>query len=229
MRCSNCSETVSPVVALDIDGTLGNYHEHFELFASAYLYKAIEPEDTYDGSMKHSDWFCKVFDTDITTFRSVKLAYRQGGMKRLMEPYVYARELVNGLKSAGAEVWLTTTRPWERYDRVDPDTREWLRRNGIVFDGLIYDENKMDVLADRVDPERVCFVLDDLTEELFKAHGHFGRGVGVLRRTEFNAWGPQWSVIVSGMLEARAVGAAHIQDWNTSHNFDDLPTTKETP
>jgi hypothetical protein len=224
MKCSRCSEVIRPVVAFDIDGTLGDYHNHFATFAEMWLGHEVDPMFDFDGSAPYKEWFCSVFGVDESTFRSIKLAYRQGGMKRSMPVYPNADALVRAARESGAEVWLTTTRPHERYDRVDPDTREWLRRNDINFDGLIYDENKMNVLQERVDPERVCFVLDDLVENLRLAEAAFGRGVGILRETEFNVNGPAWWCRVNNLLDARAMVTAHVQDWMISHQFDDLPT-----
>lgn len=189
MLCSDCSKPIRPVVAVDIDGTLGDYHGHFLEFAHQWLGRG--PSTTmwwpYNGVESFKDWFTATYRTDITTFRRIKLAYRQGGLKRTMPVYPGARGLVNALRGAGVEVWLTTTRPWERFDRVDPDTREWLRRNFIEFDGLLFHENKMAELAERIDPQRVAAVLDDQVEELdaagrlgwpcVLAHGLYNDGV----------------------------------------------------
>jgi hypothetical protein len=97
---------------------------------------------------------------------------------------------VRSLRDAGAEVWLTTTRPHERYDRIDPDTVEWTRRNRIEFDGLLFGHDKLAALADRLDPRRVVAVLDDLPWVLCQVE-ELGLGVPVLRRTRWNraaAW-----------------------------------------
>lgn len=190
MLCSKCSGTVKPVVAIDIDGTLGQYHDHFVRFACRWLDKApldLATDDrAYDGSIPFKDWFRDVFHEDHTTFRAIKLAYRQGGMKRTVQRYPWADQLTTELRRAGAEVWLTTTRPHERFDRVDPDTREWIRRNNIEFDGLIFDRQKYDVLAERVDRGRVVAVLDDLQPALERAGEIWGSDVPILRRTKFN-------------------------------------------
>lgn len=225
MKCSNCSEVVRPVVAIDIDGTLGDYHGHFQEFAELWLGREMEPGFEYDGRQSHRSWFCEAFDTDATTFRAIKLAYRQGGMKRSMPPFPGAAPLVNGLRER-AEVWLTTTRPHDRFDRVDPDTREWLRRNNIGYDGLLYSGDKMRELAARVEPERVCFVFDDLVETLLEAEGLFPSGSTVLRASRYNEAGPGWIFAVANLLDARAMATAHVQDWTVRHTFDELPTTE---
>lgn len=167
MHCSRCSELVKPVVCIDIDGTLGDYHGHFLRFAGDWV--GVRQDDNYSGREPYRDWFCKAFRTDLTTFRQIKLAYRQGGMKRTMPVYPYATELCEAVHNAGGELWLTTTRPYLSLDGIDRDTRAWLDRNWISYDRLLYDENKYDVVAERVDPERVVAVLDDEEEQCLHA------------------------------------------------------------
>lgn len=148
-----------PVVALDIDGTLGVYHGHFLNFAEAYLGREMPPTLEYTGGPLH-----RFMGVSKDTYRKVKLAYRQGGMKRSMPAYPGAAELSRGLRQQGAEVWICTTRPYLRLDNIDPDTRHWLSRVGVQFDGVIFGENKYRDLARLVDRRRVVGVLDDLPE-----------------------------------------------------------------
>jgi hypothetical protein len=184
MLCSKCSEPIKPVVALDIDGTLAPYHSHFIEFASSWLGYQIGKTD-YDGGERFRDWMCRSFGIDLSMFRAIKLAYRQGGLKRTMGTYPGASDLTRRLHQAGAEVWLTTTRPHARYDRIDPDSVEWAMRNHIEFDALLFDEHKLQELARRIDPRRVVAVLDDLPWVLEQAViEHLG--TPILRRTRFN-------------------------------------------
>jgi FMN phosphatase YigB (HAD superfamily) len=194
VKCSNCSHEVRPVVAIDIDGTLADYHDHFLNFAVKWLgHKYTKPRGAtaYDGTEPHREWFTRTMSVDVTTFRMIKLAFRQGGMKRTMPIYRESVKTINDIRDLGVEVWLTTTRPWERFDRVDPDTRHWLSEHRIEFDGLIYDDDKMAALAERVDPLRVVAVVDDLTEVLDEANDLFPNAVTILRKTIHNrgvAW-----------------------------------------
>ena len=195
MRCSECHREIKPVVAIDIDGTLADYHDHFLDFAVKWLghnYTKPRGARAYDGSEPHREWFTRTMDVDVTTFRAIKLAFRQGGMKRTMPIYRESVETINAVRSMGAEIWLTTTRPWERFDRVDPDTRHWLSEHNIEFDGLIYDDAKMSALADRVDPDTVVAVVDDLIEVLEEAHQLFDNAVTILRKTIHNR-GVNWT------------------------------------
>lgn len=156
-----------PVIALDIDGTLGNYHAHFITFAEAWTGRALpDPLDINPGIPLH-----KHLGLGKATYRACKLAYRQGGMKRSMPVYPHAAELTKNLRRAGAEVWICTTRPYLRLDNIDPDTRHWLRRHGIQYDGVLFGENKYRELVKRVDRKRVVAVLDDLMAMVGQAQG----------------------------------------------------------
>lgn len=152
-----------PVVALDIDGTLGLYHEHFLRFAAAYLQRELPI--TWNGE----EPFWRLLGTSKATYRQIKLAYRQGAQKRSMPVRPGARELTRAVRAAGAEVWVCTTRPYLRLDNIDPDTRFWLRHNGLQYDGVLFGERKYQDLAKLVGSERVIGVLDDESEQVARA------------------------------------------------------------
>jgi hypothetical protein len=119
---------------------------------------------------------------------------------------------VNRVRRKGAEVWLTTTRPHDRFDRIDPDTREWLRRHNIEFDGLLYSEAKIEELAERVSPERVVAVLDDQRSVLEQAED-LNLGTPILRRTTYNAAVPWESDAVPDLDTARELIISQVDNW----------------
>jgi hypothetical protein len=218
MNCSGCGGVIKPVVAIDIDGTLGDYHGQLLKFTGDWLGLRYLPagRELYDGSEPFGEWFCETFGVDRTTFRAIKLAFRQGGQKRMMPLFTgpHPRLLVEGVQAEGAEVWLTTTRPWERFDRVDPDTREWLRRHRIPFDALLYDDDKMDRLADAVDPRRVVAVLDD-QEDILRAAVRRG-WPAVKRATPYNA-AVEWPDSVDRLDLALQRITTLIYEWRQQH------------
>lgn len=164
-----------PIVALDIDGTLGDYHRNFLEFADRYFHSScgswLEMAKTRDNpGLPLWEWM----GIQRRDYRDAKLAYRQGGWKRWMPVYEGAAELTREMRSAGAEVWLCTTRPYLRLDNVDPDTREWLSRNGIEYDALLFDPvdestSKYHELA-RQAGNRVASIVDDLPEMIEAAY-----------------------------------------------------------
>lgn len=169
------------VAAVDIDGTLSDYHGWFLRFAELYLGKPMpDPRENTDGVPLY-----KWMRVSKTTYREVKLAYRQGGMKRSMPCYPGSAELCRDLRKMGVEVWICTTRPYLRLDNIDPDTRHWLRRNKIQYDGVIFGHNKYRDLAKLVGSDRVVAVMDDLPELLDQAR-QVGAGVPILRDQPYN-------------------------------------------
>lgn len=203
MRCSSCSKTVKPVVALDIDGTLGDYHSHLLEFMDGYFGRTMNRG--WDGT---GDWedYLKLTSQE---YREAKLAFRQGGMKRTMPMFPDARVLTLSAMSLGAEIWITTTRPWMRLDSVDPDTREWLDRKALYYDHLLYDDNKYHKLAELVDPERVVFVMDDLPEQIAVAAYRFG-GAAYLIERDHNAG----TRLATGSLKK----SNYLQNLHQAHN-----------
>lgn len=172
MLCSKCSAHVNPVAVFDIDGTLADYHGHFFAFADLWL-GGVAP--TYGNPGRAEAWareyegnesLSTFMGLDLQEYRAIKLAYRQGGMKRMMPPNSGMPEVTRWASALGYEVWIATTRPYNRLDNIDPDTQEWLRRNKVHYDHLLYgdDDDKYQRLVEQVDPERVLLVLEDLPD-----------------------------------------------------------------
>lgn len=157
MLCSSCSQNVKPVIAFDIDGTLGNYYEHFTRFAETYWNRSLNRG--WDGI---GDWE-EFLGLTREEYRQAKLAYRQGGMKRSLPVYEDAKWLMNEVaRDSVYDIWVATTRPWQSLDSIDRDTQWWLQINRWHVSGLLYGEDKYDQLVSRVDRERVIGVFDDL-------------------------------------------------------------------
>lgn len=199
---------IRPVVGLDVDGTIGVYHDHFINFAEAWVGKKMDRG--YDGTVSLAKW-CGI---SKARYRQVKLAYRQGGLKRSMPMYRDARELTVALRKAGAEVVICTTRPYLHLSNIEPDTIECLRRNGIQYDGLIMGEHKYRQLAREYGKENVVMVLDDLVEQLEVA-----AAIGlpaVLRRNGHNRH-VEWRDVVHNLDGARQVGLQRIAEWKAGN------------
>jgi hypothetical protein len=181
-----------PVVALDIDGTLGYYHEHFLEFAANWLQREAIPREWRDGTVP----FWRLLGTSKAVYRQIKLCYRQGGLKRSMQVCAGASELTRAVRAAGAEVWVCTTRPYLRLDNIDPDTRFWLRHNRVQFDGVLFGENKYRDLANLVGIERVVAVLDDEPEQCGRAERARMPVHMMRRRYNQHEWNLGWITIL---------------------------------
>lgn len=163
MKCSNCSAVIRPVVAVDIDGTLAQYHAFYTKFVAAY--KDI-PEDQMPQQWDGMGEFRDLLGLTQHEHHQMKVAFRAGGFKRWMPKFDGAFSIMTELKSLGCEIWVTTTRPWMRMDNVDTDTVEWCRRHGIEYHHILFDEDKYGRLVELVDPERIVGVLDDEWEQI---------------------------------------------------------------
>lgn len=227
MRCSVCSEVVTPIVACDIDGTLGDYHTHFLRFVSEYngtnnAWWQGHPEGVpgpprvYDGSVGFKDWVCWAANISQAMYADIKLAYRQGAQKRSMPPLPHAYPFTEAIRNLGADLWLTTTRPYLRLDGIDPDTREWARRHQIHYEGLLYDREKYRLLASRIDPARVVAVIDDLGYLYDQAEEVFGVDVPLLVRTKWNR-AVERMTTVTGLDMAFGIVEQRVIKWKEQH------------
>lgn len=156
-------QTDCPVVALDIDGTLGIYHAHFTKFASEWVGRELP--HTYAGDVP----FHKHLGISKETYRRCKLAYRRGGLKRSMPAYDGASEMTRTIRKFGARIIVCTTRPFLSLEDVEPDTVHMLKRQGIQYDYLISGEHKYRELVKLVGKDRVVMVLEDQDDMLAQA------------------------------------------------------------
>lgn len=149
----------APIVALDLDGTLGDYHEHFRRFAEMWTGREIVWDPSIEGS------FAAQLGMSKALYRKCKLAYRMGGMKRSMPVFDGARELTVAIRRRGVLVIACTTRPYLQMTTIDGDTQHWTKRNGLQVDGILYGEHKYRDLVKAVGRERVvCALEDDLSQ-----------------------------------------------------------------
>lgn len=145
----------APLVALDLDGTLGDYHRHFEQFARMWAGRDVVWDPEVVGP------FYKQLGMSKAVYRQCKLAYRMGGMKRSIPVFKGAAEMVRAIRGAGVGVAACTTRPYLAMSTIDLDTQHWLRRNGIKVDHILYGEHKYRDLVKSVGKDRVVCALDD--------------------------------------------------------------------
>lgn len=204
-----------PVVSLDIDGTLGDYHGHFLRFAEGWFGRPMPSPTTINPRLR----LWEFMEVPQDQYRLCKLAYRSGGQKRTMPVYPGAEQLTWEIHNAGAEVWICTTRPYQRMDNIDPDTQEWLRRNDITYDALIFDTlggekgSKYDELK-RQAGDRVCSILEDLPELVERAFSLrlMGCQEPIMMQQPYNVTDP-WPVKVANLDEAWGIISKQIETW----------------
>lgn len=214
MLCSRCSNVVKPVLAVDIDGTLGNYHDHFTSFCELYFQRPF----LFAYSDTAQD-FEEYLGLTREEYRAAKLAYRQGGMKRSMVPYDGAQALLSAANHLGCEVWVATTRPYQRLDNIDPDTRFWMDRWNMQYHAMLYGDDKYDQLSTHVEPERLVMLIDDLPAQVFAADQLWPDKTWLVER-KHNATdrvhmyhGDQWRPRLIEMTMAAPALAVEVNKW----------------
>jgi hypothetical protein len=157
---------LKPVFCCDLDGTLGEYHEHFRQFAEAWLGRSLPDLALWKGD----EPFWSYLGIARQTYRRIKLSYRQGGLKRSMPAYEGAREFSRAVRKR-CQLWICTTRPFLQLGEVDGDTRHWLRRNHIGYDNLIWGDRKYQIAARlaRQQGQHILGAMDDLPEPCWQA------------------------------------------------------------
>lgn len=141
---------VSPtdaIVGVDIDGVLNDYPEHF----LSHVAEEVGREETLAELRKI---------VGVKRYNELKDAYRQSGAKREQGVKPGAKELLDGIRSAGGTVVLLSKRPYWRFSRIYADTLEWLELNGLRFDAVLFHREKHRKIVDDF-PGLVAMVEDD--------------------------------------------------------------------
>lgn len=213
---------LAPIVALDIDGSLADYYKHFHWFAELYTQRTLPLE----WHRQYRGEFSEALSLNKDLYRQIKLAYRQGGMKRSIPVLPAAGELVRYLRKRGVAVWICTTRPWNRLDNIDPDTSFWIERNLGRVDGVIYGEEKYTDLLEIVGDRTVLGVLDDLPENTRKA-GSLSLQT-ILMAGDHNEWyresnpshqaDPSQPHFADNLVQARNIIIDWVNNWRKEQN-----------
>lgn len=83
-----------------------------------------------------------------------------------------AKEALLEAKSQGCLVAIITARPvWEHF-RVRADTVDWLNRNGIPHDILLFNKDKWDALHQSVYPAHIVAFVEDRIKHVMELHAH---------------------------------------------------------
>lgn len=186
---------LAPVLGLDIDGTIADYHTHFVEFLNR-VYFTHEKKTFGAWNQSPTGEFSEMLNLPKDEYRAAKLAYRLGGFKRCLPLFGNdfdkngpdaVRIEIQYLRSQGIQVWVCTQRPWQALTTVDVDTQYWIQHVVGEIDGLIYGEDKYADLVDIVGRQRVLGVADDLPECIHRAQD-LGLRTAMRRGPHNNNW-----------------------------------------
>lgn len=153
---NNISEEGKKIVGIDIDGVLADYPRSFLDFINAELGTAFSPEDITEYSGIYD--LCGI-PTDLGI--QLKNKYRETGQKRFIPVCKGVQEFIAFLREEGYAIVLLTARPYQTYKRIFAGTIEWLKKNGIHYDMVIFDENKEEALINEFGSKVEFFVEDN--------------------------------------------------------------------
>jgi len=135
------------IAILDIDGVLADYPGDFI--------------DYFNYTLKSSHSTLDEVKKDRETYERIKSSYRAYGRKKDMGVKQGAIEFTHKLSDLGYTIILLTARPYEKYLRIYQDTLQWLRKNDIKHDAIIWDREKAKYIIKNLKNNNVVFCVED--------------------------------------------------------------------
>lgn len=129
-----CRRTSKGICYCDLDGVFVPYPECWLEFIEGSTGKHFDSLDEAKKGLAYADYV------------SLKKDYRSSEFKYAVAPRKGSAEFTRYLFEEGWFMTIVTTRP-ANYPQLLIRTVRWLERNGILFDDIIFCENKVDVLA----------------------------------------------------------------------------------
>jgi len=105
---------------------------------------------------------------DLIEKEACKRDYRQSGAKRDLPILPGARELLERIRLGGANIILITMRPYAEYYRIYPDSLEWLKKNELPYDAIVWAKDKgLEALQNF---KRILLAVDDDDKNIVLYH-----------------------------------------------------------
>lgn len=118
------------VCFLDVDGVLNLYPQCWIDYINMKLNTEIKTLDEAKNVLSYK------------TYTDLKRDYRESDYKRNLEVRKGADAFSHFLKRNGYKVVIITSRPVEEHPRLIDGTIEWLKKNHILFDEIMFERNK---------------------------------------------------------------------------------------
>lgn len=145
-----------PMALIDIDGVLADYPRGFYHWVylncpEAGMFSVHSAEKWYRG-------------LPLKDREQIKKKYRQSGAKATLPVLPGAAKFVHLVRERGLKAVLITNRPYADYYRIYPDTLEWLVKNEIPYDGIVWARDKGLEAVKQF--KNVCWAVDDDSENI---------------------------------------------------------------
>lgn len=118
------------VCVFDIDGVLNDYPKTWIDFVNVSLCENFKNLNEVKDSLSYSK------------YKRLKEEYRVSGVKENLCVKKGAKEVINKLRSEGFKIIIISARPVIKYSSLYKQTTNWLAKNGIEYDNLIFSERK---------------------------------------------------------------------------------------
>lgn len=122
---------------LDIDGVLNDYPECWLNFLKQHW-----SEVTLSLPLQIVNLHQAKQEIPFQIYKDLKWAYRESGYKENIEPNPMASTMTWHLRQQGYHIVIITSRPVKTHPSLFKQTINWLQKNDIKFDDLIFDEDK---------------------------------------------------------------------------------------
>lgn len=144
------------IAGVDIDGVLAAYPEHFVNFINKRMGTDYKVSEIKEYNMKKA--FKELPDGVIG---ELKDEFRQSGEKRYIPVLPGAKKFLEILHRKGFKIVLLSARPYKKYKRIFADTQEWLDKNDLIHDAILWDEDKCNRLIREFGKDNVSFFVED--------------------------------------------------------------------
>jgi len=143
------------IAGIDIDGVLADYPHYFLKYVRKYAKTDLKVEDLNDYNLYQE------LGLPIELTKQLKHDFRQSGQLANVPLISGAKEMLDGLKNNGYSVVLLSSRPYKQYKRIFADTKEWLNKNDLYHDVIIWGEDKCSKLIREFGKDNVEFFVED--------------------------------------------------------------------
>lgn len=140
------------VCAIDLDDTLAD--------SSKYFVDVYHRENCTGTPYKNRADLKK--SINILDYEEYKNWYRESGEKLNIPIMPGAKELCDHLKSVGYKIVIISARPYEKHNRIYPDTLQWLNDNEISYDAIYFEKDKHIKILKQL--PNLSFIIEDNPE-----------------------------------------------------------------
>lgn len=132
-------ENGKKICYFDIDGVLNDYPESWTRFLQINCAKKVAG---YINIFKPLDLRTAKEKIPYQLYKDLKAEYRSSGYKETLPVNPDAKRVLDSLKLNSYHVVIITSRPIKKHPELFKQTVNWLDKNELVYDNLIFDENK---------------------------------------------------------------------------------------